>query len=86
LTCAIVGFATGALGAIQHFWRKGTTNRADYFSKHHPTSHHQAMRSIYLYSPTNPSKNYFGSFADTDLSSAAAAPTANSLTLLFLSS
>jgi hypothetical protein len=30
-------------------WRKGTDNLADYFTKHHPTSHHQAMRPLYLH-------------------------------------
>jgi hypothetical protein len=46
-------------GQFQIYWSKGKTNRADYFSKHHPASHHQAIRSTYLYSPTNPSRNYF---------------------------
>ncbi|KAI2502114.1 Reverse transcriptase (RNA-dependent DNA polymerase) [Fragilaria crotonensis] len=53
-------------GQFQIYWRRGTTNRADYFSKHHPASHHQAIRSTYLYSPTNPSKNYFDCLADTE--------------------
>jgi len=30
-------------GQFHIFWRPGTTNRADYFTKHHPTSHHQAV-------------------------------------------
>ncbi len=33
------------------FWRKGADNLADYFTKHHPPSHHQAMRPIYLHEP-----------------------------------
>ncbi|MFY8062379.1 MAG: hypothetical protein ACOVN2_01595, partial [Usitatibacteraceae bacterium] len=39
-------------------WSKGQSNCADFFSKHHPASHHQAIRSTYLYSPTNPTRNY----------------------------
>ena len=52
-------------GQFQIYWSKGQTNRADYFSKHHPASHHQAIRSTYLYSPTSPSRNYFDCLADT---------------------
>jgi hypothetical protein len=29
-------------------WRRGADNNADYFTKHHPTSHHRVMRSQYL--------------------------------------
>jgi Reverse transcriptase (RNA-dependent DNA polymerase) len=39
------------------YWQKGSLNQADYFSKHHPTKHHQAIRSAYLHEPN--SKNYF---------------------------
>ena len=39
-------------GQFKIYWSKGRTNRADYFSKHH-----QAIRSTYLYSPTNPTRN-----------------------------
>ena len=56
-------------GQFQIYWSKGKTNRADYFSKHHPASHHQAIRSTYLYSPTNPSRNYFDCLSDTDAAS-----------------
>lgn len=31
------------------YWRKGSTNRADYFTKNHPASHHKAMRPVYLH-------------------------------------
>ncbi|KAI2488785.1 Reverse transcriptase (RNA-dependent DNA polymerase) [Fragilaria crotonensis] len=51
-------------GQFQIYWSKGNTNRADYFSKHHPTSHHQAIRSTYLHSATNPTRNYFECLAD----------------------
>jgi hypothetical protein len=30
------------------YWAPGKTNRADYFSKHHPPSHHKIMRPEYL--------------------------------------
>eukprot|EP00804_Cyclotella_cryptica_P017742 CCRYP_001167-RA/>CCRYP_001167-RA protein AED:0.39 eAED:0.39 QI:0/0/0/1/0/0/5/0/585 len=29
---------------IRFYWRPGTTNRGDYFTKHHPASHHRNMR------------------------------------------
>lgn len=38
-------------------WKRGCDNFADYFTKHHPPSHHQAVRSRYLLdhvSPANP--------------------------------
>ena len=41
------------------YWSKGQANCADYFSKHH-----QAIRSAYLCSPTNPTRNYFEHLAD----------------------
>jgi hypothetical protein len=31
------------------YWKKGELNRADYFSKHHPGTHHTEMQSIYLH-------------------------------------
>ena len=33
---------------FQFYWRKGSENLADYFTKHHPASHHQRLRSRYL--------------------------------------
>lgn len=64
-------------GQSKIFWSKGKTNRADYYSKHHPGSHHQAIRPVYLYSPSNPFKNYFDCLADD---APAAASHAKSLT------
>jgi hypothetical protein len=29
-------------------WKPGKTIQADYFTKHHPPSHHQALRYTYL--------------------------------------
>ena len=34
------------------FWKPAATNKADYFTKHHPTAHHQAIRSQYLHVST----------------------------------
>jgi hypothetical protein len=33
------------------YWASGKTNRADYFMKHHPPSHHKIMRPEYLQRP-----------------------------------
>ena len=30
-------------------WKTGAVNLADYFTKHHPASHHKALRPIYLH-------------------------------------
>ena len=71
-------------GQFQIYWSKGQTNRADYFSKHHPASHHQAIRSTYLYSPTNPTRNYFECLADTPPTPAPTVPSsAKSLTISY---
>ena len=35
------------------YWNQGKTNRADYFSKQHPTKHHIEMRSTYLQTETD---------------------------------
>jgi hypothetical protein len=70
---------------LQIYWSNGQTNRADYFSKHHLASHHQAIRSIYLYSPTNPTRNDFECLSDNDTATALANANchANSLTNIF---
>jgi hypothetical protein len=33
------------------YWAPGKINRADYFTKHHPRSHHKLMRYQYLQQP-----------------------------------
>ena len=33
---------------FRFYWRPGTTNRGDYFTKHHPASHHRNMRAELL--------------------------------------
>jgi len=35
-------------GQFVNYWRKGSENDADYFTKHHAPSHHRRMRSRYL--------------------------------------
>jgi hypothetical protein len=32
-----------AQGQFRYYWRPGTQNLADYFTKHHPTSHHKSV-------------------------------------------
>ena len=31
------------------YWKKGSENDADYFTKHHPPAHHRLKRSRYLH-------------------------------------
>ena len=38
-------------GQFKVLWQKGSTNLADYFTKHHPPSHHKTMRQIYIHDP-----------------------------------
>jgi hypothetical protein len=51
-------------GHFHVYWAKGSQNKSDYFTKHHPASHHKAIRSSYLHSPSNPSKNYLECLED----------------------
>ena len=51
-------------GQFHIYWKPGKYNKADYFTKHHPAKHHQAIRSTYLFQPG--SKNYFECLADDD--------------------
>ncbi len=37
-----------AQGQFRYYWRPGTQNLADYFTKHHPASHHKANRPNFL--------------------------------------
>jgi hypothetical protein len=37
-------------GHFNIFWALGSDNLADYFTKHFPARHHQAMRPIYVHS------------------------------------
>ena len=36
------------LNQFQYCWRPGSTNYANYWTKHHPAAHHWNMRSIFL--------------------------------------
>jgi hypothetical protein len=46
--------------------KKGILNKADYFTKHHPPSHHQAIRSSCLHDAKGRSKNYFECSQDAE--------------------
>jgi hypothetical protein len=43
-----------AQGQFCYYWRPGTQNLADYFTKHHPTSHHKSVRPTILTFANNP--------------------------------
>jgi hypothetical protein len=43
-----------AQGQFCYYWRPGTQNLADYFTKHHPTSHHKSVRPTILTPANNP--------------------------------
>ena len=35
-------------GQFRYYWKPGTTNLGDYWTKHHPSSHHKNFRSLVL--------------------------------------
>ncbi len=37
-----------------YYWRPGTQNLADYWTKHHPASHHKSFRPLILTSASDP--------------------------------
>jgi hypothetical protein len=43
-----------AQGQFRYYWRPGTQNLADYWTKHHPASHHTAFCPKILTSPSDP--------------------------------
>ncbi len=43
-----------AQGQFPHYWRPGTQNLADYFTKHHPATHHKSVRPTILTSANDP--------------------------------
>jgi hypothetical protein len=53
-------------GQFVVYWKKGILNRADYFTKHHPASHHQAIQPAYLHEPNSDTRNYFDCLYDDD--------------------
>ena len=62
-------------GQFQIYWKPGRANRADYFTKHHPASHHRIMQNSYLHKPGNPNRNYFECLSDNDTTDVACAAT-----------
>ena len=46
-----------AQGQFRYYWRPGTTNKADYWTKHHPAAHHVNIRKEIL-----TSKAYYDAF------------------------
>jgi hypothetical protein len=50
------------------YWRKGSENDADYFTKHHSPSHHGLMRSRFLHveSPVTPPVSSEGVLMSTE--------------------
>ena len=45
-------------GHFHVFWRPGTENWVDYFTKHHPHIYHRYIRSQYLLDPTLKQKGF----------------------------
>ena len=46
------------------YWRRGSEgNKADYFTKHHPPTHHQAVRPLYLHEEAA-TNNYYDCLVD----------------------
>ena len=64
-----------AQGQFRYYWRPGTQNLADYFTKHHPASHHTAVRPTILTAVTD--KEYTNFFV-TSPAKAKATTTTNS--------
>ena len=60
-------------GQFRYYWRPGTQNLADYFTKHHPTSHHTAVRPTILTAITD--KEYTKLFVTSPAKAKASATT-----------
>ncbi len=43
-----------AQGQFRYYWRPGTQNLADYFTKHHPATHHNSVRPTILTATNDP--------------------------------
>jgi hypothetical protein len=43
-----------AQGQFRFYWRPGTQNLADYFTKHHPATHHKSVRPTILTAVNDP--------------------------------
>jgi hypothetical protein len=58
-------------GQFLVYWRRGSTNRADYYTKHHPAKHHQAVRFEAVHEPRS-KPNYYAALSldqDDDIAS-----------------
>jgi hypothetical protein len=53
-------------GQFHIAWRKGALNKADHFSKHHPTARHHDLRSACLHEPPSRNSNCFDCLRDDD--------------------
>jgi hypothetical protein len=55
-------------GQYHVYWRKGGLNCADYFTKHHPTQHHQEMQPQVLHevNTTGCTDNYYEPLDDKE--------------------
>ena len=42
-------------GQFKVYWASGKKNMADFFTKHHPASHHRKMRCVYTHTKDSPS-------------------------------
>jgi len=51
-------------GQFHIMWQPGSTNHADYFSKHNPALHHQAVCASYLHAPAT-CNNYYACLVNT---------------------
>jgi hypothetical protein len=56
-----------AQGQFRYYWRPGTQNLADYFTKHHPATHHKSVRPTILTAVKDP--EYRKLFVTLDASS-----------------
>jgi len=43
-----------AQGQFRYYWRPGTQNLADYFTKHHPSTHHKSVHPTILTAVNDP--------------------------------
>jgi hypothetical protein len=64
-------------GKFHIFWRKGKSNKADYYSKHFPPAHHIEVRPTYLHVKNSRKKNYFEALYDEELAVPSDSPTAD---------
>jgi len=56
-----------AQGQFHYYWQPWTQNLADYFTKHHPATHHKSVRPTILTAVNNP--EYRKLFVTQDVSS-----------------